>query len=105
VLRRFKQHGFHFRQQARVGPYIADLVCRSAKLIIELDGAHHSESEQMRYDEARTAYLSARGYRVLRFNNVDVLKHREEVVDAVLRAMTPTRKIAPRFFDLPARGR
>ena len=57
------------------------------KLIIELDGSQHLE--QAEYDtlrvqcEERTKYLEARGYRVLRFWNNDVLNH----IDNVLRVI------------------
>jgi very-short-patch-repair endonuclease len=37
----------------------------------QLDGSHHLEQQE--YDEERTKYLEARGYRVLRFWNKDVM--------------------------------
>src|SRR5688572_20385157 len=34
-----------FRRQDPLGPYFADLVSHSAKLVIELDGGQHAEQE------------------------------------------------------------
>lgn len=39
--------------------------------VIELDGGQHREQQD--YDDACTRYLQAKGYRVLRFWNNDVL--------------------------------
>jgi very-short-patch-repair endonuclease len=50
-------------------------------LIIELDGSQHLEQQE--YDEERTKYLEARGYRVLRFWNNDVMND----MDAVLKVI------------------
>jgi hypothetical protein len=40
-LRRRQLGGFRFRRQHPIDRYIADFVCPEARLIIELDGAHH----------------------------------------------------------------
>ena len=53
-----------------IGGYIVDFVSMEHRLIIELDGGQHSE--QIEYDERRTAFLNAQGYRVLRFWNNEV---------------------------------
>src|SRR5438445_12480612 len=60
-----------FRRQAPIGKYIADFVCPEAGLIIEIDGSQHAESDT---DRIRKAELEAKGFRVLRFWNDDVLK-------------------------------
>ena len=61
-----------------MGNYIPDFCSPNAKLIIELDGSQ--PLEQAEYDDERTKYLEAHGYRILRFWNNDVLKD----VDSVL---------------------
>ena len=43
-----------FRRQVPVGNYIADFVCLDAKLVIEIDGSQHGESD---YDRVRDADL------------------------------------------------
>ena len=55
------------------------------KLIIELDGSQHLEQQE--YDEKRTKYLEARGYKVLRFWNNDVLNNKETVLSVIWNAL------------------
>jgi very-short-patch-repair endonuclease len=70
-----------FRRQVPVGPYIADFLCISARLIVELDGSQHGNAVDA--DAARTRYLQAQGYRVLRFWNNDVMTNLEGVLQIV----------------------
>jgi very-short-patch-repair endonuclease len=94
ALRRFRPQGFHFRRQTPIGPYIADFACKQSKIVIELDGSQHGEREQLDHDETRTASLTTRGYRVLRFWNHEVFENRDGVVDVIFRALGPTRPAA-----------
>ncbi len=64
-LRNRQVCGAKFRRQHPVPPYIVDFVCLEKKLVIEADGGQHIE--QQTYDEKRTAFLQAQGFRVLRF--------------------------------------
>jgi len=52
-----------------IGPYIADFACHAVKLVIEIDGGQHFEAEGLARDQRRDAFLTARGFQVLRFNN------------------------------------
>ena len=79
-------HGFKFSRQIPIGPYFADFVCRSAKLVIEVDGPSHDL--QVEYDCARTELIEAQGYRVIRFSNMDVLQNLEDVLGTIGRALT-----------------
>jgi very-short-patch-repair endonuclease len=76
--------GFKFVRQIPIGPYVADFLCRSARLIIELDGEQHAKSAR---DEQRTLFLNEHGYAVLRFWNHEVLREREAVLEAILAAL------------------
>jgi very-short-patch-repair endonuclease len=69
--------GVRFNRQVRIKPYICDLVARTPKLVIEVDGGQHAECPA---DAARTRYIESKGYRVLRFWNNDVLGNLEGVV-------------------------
>ena len=83
----FKPH--HFRRQATIGPYFADIASHQLKLVIELDGGQHSLSSS---DEARTRYLEANGYRVLRFWNNELGENMSGVlatIDAAVNADRP----------------
>ena len=77
--------GIKFQRQVVLAPYIADFAARSERLVIELDGDSHAGREA--YDAARTAALEARGYRVLRFSNSDVMSHIDGVARAILVAL------------------
>ena len=87
-LRRKQFAGRRLRRQQPIGPYVVDFYCSAAKLIVELDGSQHWEPQQRAYDEARTRWLTANGYSVLRFANVDVLRERNSVLDAIWHAAT-----------------
>ena len=70
-----------FRRQTPIGKYIADFVCLEAGLIVEIDGSQHADSES---DLARGTELKARGFRVLRFWNDEVLKDMDGVCDTII---------------------
>src|SRR5262249_47224683 len=76
---RSRQLGGHkFVRQEPIGRYICDLVCREKHLIVEADGGQHAESAA---DAARDQWLIARGYRVLRFWNNDILENIDGVLE------------------------
>ncbi len=82
-----------FRRQVPIGNYIADFVCLDAKLVVEIDGSQHGESD---YDQVRDTQLKSRGFRVLRFWNDDVLRDLDGVCDTIIayvrdRALQPWR--------------
>ncbi|MCK8828722.1 endonuclease domain-containing protein [Haemophilus influenzae] len=62
--------GIRFNRQVIIGHYIVDFCSRKLKLVIELDGIQHVEQEQ--YDLERTKFLTAQGYKVIRFWNDEV---------------------------------
>lgn len=80
-----KLGGVRFNRQVVIRPYICDLVSRSAKLVIELDGGQHGNATA--YDEARTKFLEKMGYQILRFWNNDVLENIEGVVRRIESAL------------------
>jgi very-short-patch-repair endonuclease len=102
LLRRKQIEGFRFRRQQPIGPYIVDFVCLRERLVIELDGSSHTETQG--YDEARTAWLKARGYCVLRFWNNDVMENQEGVIEKILEALHRGR-CSPLPSPPPERGR
>src|SRR5215471_20186273 len=70
--------GFKFRRQHPIGRYIADMACRAAKLILEVDAVTHLGQEAR--DEDRAKYLQKRGWLVLRFWNTEVYDELESVL-------------------------
>jgi very-short-patch-repair endonuclease len=88
----------HFRRQATIGPYFADFACHERRLVIEVDGGQHAETSHIMRDDKRTQFLEARGYRVLRFWNNDVLSNIEgvmQVISDALAARPPTPDPSP----------
>ena len=71
-----------WRHQAPVGPFYADILCFSERLIVEVDGDDHAL--MTRADTARTKFLNEEGYRVIRFGNADVMAN----IDGVIAAMS-----------------
>ena len=78
---------YKFRRQHPIDKFIVDFYCAQAKLCIELDGGTHFEPPQQEYDLARTAYLEAIGYKVIRFSNQDVRYNLHSVVDEIVRTI------------------
>jgi very-short-patch-repair endonuclease len=83
-LRGRQVSGFKFRRQFPIGPYFADFACLSARLIVEVDGEGHTQEA----DERKTAFLTARGFRVLRIPAQEVDESIEDVMDHVYYALT-----------------
>lgn len=75
--------GYKFRRQHIIMDYIADFVCLSEKLVIEVDGGYHEEPEQQYDDQIRTDYLQKRGYRVIRFKNEEVTSDIKYVINKI----------------------
>ena len=88
-LRNRQIDGHKFVRQEPIGRYICDFVCREKLLVIEVDGGQHSES---RRDEVRDRYLRAKGYRVMRFWNNDVLSNMEGVLTVIDEALRESEK-------------
>jgi very-short-patch-repair endonuclease len=76
-----------FVRQAPIGPYVADFLCRSARLIVEVDGATHATDAEVAHDARRAVFLSAEGYRVLRVNNDEVYSRLDDVLETILAAL------------------
>ena len=77
--------GYRFRRQQPLGPYIADYVCFEKRLIIELDGGHHSDKTAQ--DSERTTWLESQGFRVLRFWNSQVMGEIDAVKQVIFEAL------------------
>jgi very-short-patch-repair endonuclease len=55
--------GIQFRKQHPIGDYFLDFYVARLKLAIEIDGIAHDMGDRPQRDEARDAYLAARGLR------------------------------------------
>ena len=77
---RNRQLGVKFRRQQPVGRYIVDFICFEEQIIIEVDGGQHSQNKE---DEIRDKWFMAKGFKVLRFWNNDVLRNVRGVVEDI----------------------
>ncbi len=67
-------------RQKVIGKYIADFYCAEKKIIIELDGSQHFESQ---HDAERDAYLQSLGITVLRYWNGEIHKNFQGVCEDI----------------------
>ena len=93
--------GAKFARQVALDPYIADFVCRTAKLVIEIDGPTHETPEQVAHDSRRSAFLQAQGYRIMRFSNEDIFGDLGPVLGAIATGLSQ----GPSPSHCPCNGR
>ncbi len=91
ALRNRQLSGLKFRRQVTIGRYIVDFLCAEVRLIVELDGGHHSVER----DAPRTAALESAGYEVLRFWNRDVIESFDGVCETIVATAERRRRPSP----------
>jgi very-short-patch-repair endonuclease len=72
-----------FRRQHQIDKYIVDFVTIPGKLVVEVDGATHSEPDEIQRDEERTRILEAFGFHVIRVSNTDVYENIDGVLELI----------------------
>ena len=77
-------------KQRPIDGFIADFYIAKLKLVIELDGKHHSDPKQQVYDAERTKVFEGYGLTVIRFTNYEVMKSFEGVCETIVN-YKPTR--------------
>ncbi len=77
---------YRWRRQMPVGAYFVDFACFAERLVVELDGGQHALATE--YDAARTRFIEAQGFRVLRFWNNDAMSNTEGVLEAIGEALS-----------------
>jgi very-short-patch-repair endonuclease len=86
--------GKKFRRQYGVGKYSLDFYCPELRLGIELDGATHDDPNSYGDDRERENFIISQGIKIIRFQNKDVLKNLNEVVEEIKKSLPP--RLAPR---------
>ena len=84
VLRDRAVNGLKFRRQHPLDGFVLDFFCPEAKLCVELDGGVHDDQQER--DAERTAQLQARGLRVIRFRNEEVIEDIPSVLRRIAKA-------------------
>jgi cyclase len=80
---KLERKGLKFRRQHALGVYVADFYCHKAKLVIELDGSIHENTEVAQRDKVREHDLKEWGYNIIRFSNKEVFGNVEAVINAI----------------------
>ena len=81
ALRERQLSGVRFRRQHAIGRFIVDFYSAAHRLAIEVDGDIHAHQHER--DGLRTEYLAARGVRVIRFRNEEVLQDLSTVLTRI----------------------
>jgi very-short-patch-repair endonuclease len=97
ALKELPLEGTHFRRQAPIGPYIVDFFCPAKRLVIELDGGHHNEDEEVQRDQVRQEWLEQEGYRVVLFWNSEISGNLNGVLERIYAELhgSPDAEAAP----------
>lgn len=75
--------GVQFYRQKPILNFIVDFYCPSANLVIECDGSQHYTNEGLEADRVRDEALAQLGLRVLRFDNGQVFRELDGVVQVI----------------------
>ncbi|MBG0770221.1 MAG: endonuclease domain-containing protein [Anaerolineaceae bacterium] len=84
-----KQLPVTVNRQKVIGRYIVDFYCSSAKLVIELDGSQHYESEGIKDDKERDKYLYSLGLIIKRYSNDEINNDFEYVCKDIFHLLFP----------------
>ena len=82
-LRAGSINGYTFNRQKPLGSYIVDFYCKPLQLVIEVDGSYHFEPEQKLKDAERQTALEAMGLYFLRFEELQVRKDMDMVLQRI----------------------
>lgn len=102
-LRRKQVLGVQFYRQRPIGDFVVDFYAPIARLVVEVDGSQHLDDSGRARDARRDAYLRDHGLQVMRFDNLQVLKEldavMQEIYRTVERALAAGKSpLAPPFF-------
>ncbi|MBU0622952.1 MAG: DUF559 domain-containing protein [Gammaproteobacteria bacterium] len=87
-LRNKQVGGVQFYRQKPLLSFIVDFYCPRAKVVVELDGSQHFETEYRIKDAARDEELAKLGVKVLRFDDRQVLTETEAVMDVIFQTVS-----------------
>ncbi len=95
---------FNFKRQHIIGKYIADFVCLDRMLIIEIDGMIHQLPENKESDKIRTEWFESKGFKVIRFNNDEILNDTENVLNKILESLKSQKSNKHSQYDNATKG-
>ncbi len=74
---------YKFRRQHPIDIFIVDFYCHPIRLVIEIDGGYHLNSEQREYDIGRSAELENFELKIIRFTNYEIFANVDSVVGRI----------------------
>jgi very-short-patch-repair endonuclease len=77
-----------FYRQKPIGNYVVDFYAPGVKLVVEVDGSQHLDQNHINKDVRRDTYLTSQGLQVLRFDNLQVLRETDAVLEVIFRVVT-----------------
>ena len=79
-----REYPLRFQRQKTIDNYIVDFYCAKARLVLELDGNQHFETEEaIRKDALRTSCLKSKGLEIVRISNIDIDKNFNSVCEFI----------------------
>ncbi|CAN5594923.1 hypothetical protein BH23BAC4_BH23BAC4_01050 [soil metagenome] len=84
AVRNRRLGGFKFRRQHSIGPFVVDFCCIEARLVVELDGAVHTDPLRATWDATRDQELEAAGFLIVRIQNDDLHTSAAGITDYLL---------------------
>ena len=75
------------RRQHVLGPYIVDFYVPEKRLVIELDGSQHFDSEGAEQDHKQDAYFTEHGITVVRYSNHEISASFDAVCEDLYRRL------------------
>ncbi|MFH1798556.1 MAG: DUF559 domain-containing protein [Candidatus Omnitrophota bacterium] len=76
-----------FYRQKPIGNYVVDFYASKVKIVVEVDGSGHMEEGQALKDAPRDEYLKRQGLDVLRFDNLQVLRDTDSVMEVIYKVV------------------
>jgi very-short-patch-repair endonuclease len=76
----------YFRRQHPLGRYVLDFYCDTARLAVEVDGAHHFEGDRPERDSDRDVWCRSQGIETLRIPAADVLMASDRCCELIAQA-------------------
>jgi very-short-patch-repair endonuclease len=72
-----------FRRQHPIDIFIVDFYCHPIRLVIEVDGGYHLNTDQKEYDIGRSAELENWELKIIRFTNNEIFQNLDNVVERI----------------------
>jgi very-short-patch-repair endonuclease len=96
--------GYKFRRQHPLSEIVLDFVCLETRLAIEIDGEAHNRGDRPERDVRRDAFLTTRGFVVLRLPARCVFENLEGAIMSIVAACDERQPLRIGSADRPLRA-